>query len=266
MQIEQSYIEVAVAAAREAGSLLKDFVGKLRRVETKQGQSNNLVTEADRASEEAIVSIILRHFPDHAILGEEGGARNGRSECRWIIDPLDGTTNFTHGLPIYSVSIGVERLGEIVAGVVYDPSRDELFSAERGAGAFLNGAPLQVTDADDLDRSLLVTGFPYNLRENPDRCQERFLAFLNRAQAVRRLGSAALDCAYVAAGRFDGFWEVNLHPWDKAAGALLIEEAGGVVTDFEGRPHDLYKPPFLGSNGRIHEQMIEVLRGVGSGE
>ncbi len=252
-------IRIAMEAAREGGAVLRRFLGRVRHIETKQNEQSNLVTEADKASEEVIVSIIRRHYPKHAILAEEGGASGDSLQTRWIIDPLDGTTNFTHAFPMFSVSIGVEQAGEIVAGVVYDPIRDEMFHAERGGGAFLNGKPIHVSTVDTLDRAMLVTGFPYNVRENPNYCHERFIAFLMHAQAVRRLGSAALDCAYVAAGRLDGFWEVALQPWDKAAGALLVTEAGGMISNFEGGPHDLFDPPFLGSNGRIHARMVDVL-------
>lgn len=253
-------IRVAIEAAREAGKLLRQHLGNVRRIETKMDQEFNLVTEVDRASEAKIVEIIRRHFPKHGILAEEGGASGKGAETVWIIDPLDGTTNFAHGLPIFSVSIAIEREGSVIAGVVYDPMRDELFHAEKGVGAFLNNRPIRVSASRELASSLLVTGFPYTVRENPQYCMERFLAFLYRARAVRRLGSAALDCAYVAAGRLDGFWEVALQPWDVAAGALLITEAGGRVSGFEGEAHSIYDLPFLGSNGMIHDQMIEVLR------
>ncbi|MDH7515257.1 MAG: inositol monophosphatase family protein [Bacteroidota bacterium] len=259
MKVKTDVLGTACEAARTGGDVLRSFFGNLYDIESKEGLTNNLVTEADRASEEAIVSVIHRAFPDHDILGEEGGRRARYGAYRWIIDPLDGTTNFAHGLPIYSVSIGVENQGEIIAGVVFDPSTGEMFMAEKGAGSYCNGKRLRVSTVDSLERAMLVTGFPYRVRENPDLCQERFLAFLIRAQAVRRLGSAALDCAYVAAGRFDGFWETVLNPWDKAAGVLLIEEAGGIVSDFAGGPHDIYAPSILASNGLIHSMMIEVL-------
>jgi len=252
-------IVVARDAALEAGKILRHYLGKVRHIETKANQSGNLVTEADKGAEAKIIEIIRRRFPKHAILGEESGLHESSSAYKWIIDPLDGTTNFTHGLPIFSVSIAVECEGKVIAGVVYDPIREELFHAEAGVGAFLNNRPIHVSDVSDLSRAILVTGFPYNVRENPDYCHERFIAFLRQGQAVRRLGSAALDCAYVAAGRLDGFWEVALQPWDKAAGTLLITEAGGSVSAFDGSEHSIYDPPFLGSNGTIHSQMVEVL-------
>jgi myo-inositol-1(or 4)-monophosphatase len=252
-------IEIAIEAAREAGRILQDYRGRSYEVKTKYDQQFNLVTEADKASERAIIDVILRYYPEHQILGEEGGAVATRSEYKWIIDPLDGTTNFTHAFPIYSVSIAVEYRGEVVAGVVFDPTADELFHAERGSGAYLNDTRLHVSRVEELSRAMLVTGFPYNVQENPNWCHERFIAFLMHAQAVRRLGSAALDCAYVAAGRLDGYWEVALQPWDKAAGQLLVTEAGGRISNFEGGLHSNYDPPFLGSNGLIHDRMVEVL-------
>jgi myo-inositol-1(or 4)-monophosphatase len=252
-------IEIAIEAAREAGSILQGFRGSGYEIEIKFDQEFNLVTEADKAAERAIIDIIHRYHPDHQILGEEGGAMTSRSDYKWIIDPLDGTTNFTHSFPIYSVSIAVEYKGEVIAGVVFDPSADEMFHAERGSGGYLNDTRLRVSEVADLSRAMLVTGFPYNVQENPNWCHERFIAFLMHAQAIRRLGSAALDCAYVAAGRLDGYWEVALQPWDKAAGQLLVTEAGGRISDFEGGPHSNYHPPFLGSNGLIHDRMVEVL-------
>jgi myo-inositol-1(or 4)-monophosphatase len=255
----ESYLPTAIHAAREAGAILLHHLGHLREIEVKNEQQFNLVTEADRNAERRIVEILLAAFPDHGILGEEGGLHNTGAAHKWIIDPLDGTTNYTHAFPIFSISIALEREGALQTGVIYDPVRDELFHAARGAGAFLNGKRIHVSDTSRIEKAMLVTGFPYNIRENPDYCYERFIGFLKEAQAIRRLGSAALDCAYVAAGRLDGFWEVSLQPWDKAAGHLLIEEARGRVSDFTGAPHDIYKLPFLGSNGRIHDDMLRVL-------
>ena len=253
-------LETAIEAAREAGALLKLHSGKARSIERKEGQETNLVTEIDRRSEEIIIDRIRRKYPHHDILAEESGGKERRSEYCWIIDPLDGTTNFTHGLPVFCVSIGLEHNGEIVAGVVYDPNHDELFTAEKGKGASLNRKRIRVSTAARLIDSLLVTGFPYSLRADPDEIIRHFNNFLLEAQALRRLGSAALDLAYVAAGRFDGFWESNLNPWDMAAGGLLVQEAGGKFTDFEGNPSTVYKKQLLTSNGLIHGQMIEVLK------
>lgn len=253
-------ITVAIEAAREAGRFLKLSVGKVRNVEQKKGEERNLVSEIDRGAEERIISIIKRRYPSHAILAEESGGSEAPAEYRWIIDPLDGTTNFLHGLPIFCTSIGVEHKGEVVAGVVYDPCRDEMFTAEKGAGAFLNGKRLKVSTHSRLIESLLVTGFPYNIAENPEAAVERFVAFLMAAQGVRRLGSAALDLSYVAAGRLDGFWEVALNPWDMAAGALFVREAGGMTTDMHGAPLNIYQKGVVASNGFVHEAMLEVLR------
>ena len=257
-------LDVAVEAAREAGKLLKMHSGKPKSVERKAGQETNLVTEIDRKAEELIINMIRKHYPHHDFLAEESGSRSQESEYRWIIDPLDGTTNFTHGLPVFCVSIGLEQKGSIVLGVVYDPNADELFTAERGKGAYLNRRRIRVSRTTTLIESLLVTGFPYDVQSNPDRVVEHFNNFLMRAQALRRLGSAALDLCYVAAGRFDGFWEVSLNPWDMAAGVLIVEEAGGRYTDFLGNPSTIYKKNLLTSNGLIHQQMVEVFtKGMG---
>lgn len=258
-------LEAAIEASREAGALLRMTAGKALSIERKEGQETNLVTEIDRRSEEIIKDRIRRKYPHHDILAEESGGRERQSDYCWIIDPLDGTTNFTHGFPVFCVSIGLEFKGEIVGGVVYDPNNDELFTAEKGSGAFLNRRRIHVSKTTQLIESLLVTGFPYTLRSDPDEIIRHFNNFLLESQALRRLGSAALDLCYVAAGRFDGFWELNLNPWDMAAGVLLVQEAGGLYTDFEGNPSTVYKKRLLTSNGLIHEQMMEVLR-KGMGE
>jgi myo-inositol-1(or 4)-monophosphatase len=252
-------LTVAIEAAREAGRFLKLSVGKVRSVEVKQGDDRNLVSEIDRGAEAKIISIIRSHFPQHAILAEESGGSLAPADVRWIIDPLDGTTNFLHGVPIFSVSIGVERKGELVAGVVYDPNLDEMFTVEKGGGAYLNGKRLKVSASSTLLDSLLVTGFPYNITDNPENAVEHFVHFLMAARGVRRLGSAAMDLCYVAAGRFDGFWEVSLNPWDMAAGALLIQEAGGRITDMRGNPLNIYQKTVLASNGIIHDAMLAIV-------
>lgn len=251
----QDIIHIAV----EAGHFLKQSVGTVRSIERKLGQDTNLVTEVDRRSEAMITERIHSKYPGHAILGEESGGSITGADTVWIIDPLDGTTNFTHGLPIFCVSIGVQHQGELVAGVVYDPNLDEVFSAEKGKGAFLNGNRLHVSAAAELRESLLVTGFPYDIQDNPYHAVEHFQAFLKEAQAVRRLGSAALDLCYVAAGRFDGFWEVALNSWDMAAGMLCVREAGGVVTDFRGSEMKVTGRDLLATNGKVHEAMMAVL-------
>ncbi|MBM3219623.1 MAG: inositol monophosphatase [Candidatus Rokubacteria bacterium] len=252
---------VAVDAARAAGQLLHREHPRTRQVSYK-GTVTNLVTEMDGRAETLVADALLKHFPDDGILGEEGGARAGRSGRRWIIDPLDGTTNYAHGLPIYSVGIGLERDGVVTLGVVYDPSRDELFVAERGAGAWMNDTRLAVSSTIELDRSLLATGFPYDIRTNPDNNLKEYATFAVRARAVRRLGSALLDLAYVAAGRLDGFWELTLGPWDVAAASVLLEEAGGRITDLRGGAVDIERPRVVASNGHIHESILAVLAEV----
>ncbi len=248
---------VAVDAAGAAGRLLRDEIAGPRRIRYK-GSPTNLVTEMDARAEALILDHLRAAFPRDAVLSEEAGTRAGRSGRRWIIDPLDGTTNYAHGVPIYAVSIALEIEGRLALGVVYDPSRDELFVAERGAGARLNEAPLSVSAAATLDESLLATGFPYDVRRTRSNLAE-FTAFTLRARAVRRLGSAVLYLAWVAAGRLDGYWELSVGPWDVAAGAVLVEEAGGRVTDVHGAPLDLQAPTIVATNGRIHDAMLTVL-------
>ncbi len=252
-------IQVAIEAAKEAGRFLKFSVGKVKNIEMKQGEDRNLVSEIDKTSEQKIIAIIKRHYPSHGILAEESGG-SGTSEYKWVIDPLDGTTNFLHGLPMFCVTIALEYKGEVVAGVVYDPNLDEMFTAEKGSGAYLNGRRMQVSKTPTLITSLLVTGFPYDIANNPDNAVAHFVNFLMRGQGIRRLGSAALDLSYVAAGRFDGFWEVNLNPWDMAAGMLFVREAGGRITDFSGAPSSIYNKQVLATNGIIHQAMLDVLQ------
>lgn len=253
-------LDLAIEAATEAGRMIRMHAGKAMSVEQKAGQETNLVTELDRKAEDLIIRTIKKRYGDHDFLAEESGSHEAKSDYRWVIDPIDGTTNFMHGLPIYSVSIGLEFRGEIILGVVYEPNRDELFTAEKGKGAFLNKRPIRVSKTKTLIEALLVTGFPYTFRSNPGTIVHHFTDFLMSSQAVRRLGSAALDLCYVAAGRFDGYWETSLNPWDMAAGVLIVEEAGGKFTDLDGFPTTIYKKTLLTSNGLIHEQMVEVLR------
>jgi myo-inositol-1(or 4)-monophosphatase len=253
-------LQVAVEAALEAGKYLKMNIGKIRHIERKDGQETNLVTEIDKKSEQLIINKIKQHFPQHDFLGEEYGSADVKSEYKWIIDPLDGTVNYTHALPIYCVSIGLEYKGEIILGAVYDPSRDELFSAEKGKGAWLNKKRIEVTKTTKLIESLVVTGFAYDVNERPEPSVTHFRNFLAEAQAIRRLGSAALDLCYVAAGRFEGFWEGVIRPWDMAAGVLIVTEAGGQWTDFRGFPSSVYKEEILATNGLVHDQMVAVLK------
>lgn len=252
-------LEVAQDAALEAGNFLKESVGRVKSVETKMGEVRNLVSDIDRGSEERIIRRIRQHYPGHAVLAEESGGSRREEEFRWVIDPLDGTTNFLHGLPIYSVTIGVEHRGEVVAGVIYSPNLGELFVAEKGSGAYLNGRRISVSGSTELINSLVVTGFPYNIAENPDHAVDHFVNFLYETRGVRRLGSAAIDLAYVAMGRFDGFWEVSLQPWDMAAGVLLVHEAGGRTSDFSGGPMSIYRKQIVASNGHVHDAMVRVL-------
>ncbi len=253
-------LQLAIDAALEAGKFLKMNIGKIRQIEHKQGEERNLVTEIDKKTEQLIIEKISKRYPQHSFLGEESGSHQTASGYKWIIDPLDGTTNFTHGLHVYCTSIALEHKGEVVLGVIYDPSLDELFTAEKGKGAYLNNRRIHVSQATRLMQSLIVTGFPYDIKDNPHNAVQHFTTFLMECQAVRRLGSAALDLSYVACGRFDGFWEVTLNPWDMAAGVLFVEEAGGKFTNFQGFPSDIYTPNVLVSNGHIHEQMVSILR------
>jgi len=220
----------------------------------------DLVTNFDNRAQEMIFNRLRESFPDHGFLAEEGLNHREGQEFRWIIDPLDGTTNYAHGVPIFCVSIGLEFQGKMILGVVYDPMQDELFHALAGEGACRNGKEIHVSSEADLGRSLLATGFPYDVRVSPVNNAVHFDNFLTRAQAIRRCGSAALDLCYVACGRFDGFWELKLHPWDVAAGGLIAQEAGSRLSDFDGREFSIYKPEALATNGLIHGQMMRVLQ------
>ena len=223
----------------------------------------DLVTQFDRNAQEKIVSALLREYPEYGILSEEDCNVNADRNIRWIIDPLDGTTNFAHGLPIWAISIGLEIDNKVVLGVVYDPNRDETFTAIMDRAAYLNGRKIKVSKTRKLDRSLLVMGFPYDIRRSKKNNLRQFGAFAVRARAVRRLGSAALDLCYTACGRFDGYWELKLSPWDQAAGSLIVTEAGGKITDFRGNAFNIYGDQVLATNGLIHSQMMGVLRKAG---
>jgi myo-inositol-1(or 4)-monophosphatase len=250
---------LATEAARAAGELLLSELAGARSIAFK-GAPTNLVTEMDARAEALILGRLRDAFPDDAILAEEMGATPGRSGRRWIVDPLDGTTNYAHGLPLFAVSIALEVAGRVELGVVHDPVHGELYAAERGAGAFANDRKLAVSRTATLDEAVLATGFPYNIRETDDNNLREYAAFSLRARGVRRLGSAVLYLAWLAAGRFDGYWELRTGPWDIAAGGLLVEEAGGRVTAIDGAPLDIDRPTVLVSNGLIHDEMLQVLR------
>jgi myo-inositol-1(or 4)-monophosphatase len=254
-------LDFAIQTARDAGRVLAERFGRASLAVTHKGEID-LVTEADLAAERLIVERIRSHYPRHSILAEEAGESlrvEQPSGFKWIVDPLDGTTNYAHGYPCFCVSVALEHKGEIALGVVYDPLRDELFAAERGGGTTLNSRRVRVSDTEDLNRALLCTGFPYDVRDRGDFARH-FRNFIMHSQGVRRDGSAALDLAYVAAGRFDGFWEEGLNPWDVAAGRLLVEEAGGRVSRYDGSPFSIYQAPILASNGLVHEAMMRVLQ------
>jgi len=254
--------ESAIEIAREAGIFIKDKLNSVHTINYK-GEIN-LVTEVDKISEEMITSKIASLFPDHDILAEEFTYTTKGSDFTWIIDPLDGTTNYAHKYPFFCVSIALERLDTMIVGVIYDPVLDEMFVAEKGKGAFLNDRAIHASNTNRVIKGLLATGFPYDIREDSHNNLNYFNEMILKAQAIRRAGSAALDLAYVAAGRFDGFWELKLNPWDIAAGWLLVEEAGGIVTDMGGNNYFLESPSILASNGRIHKEMMAVLESASS--
>jgi myo-inositol-1(or 4)-monophosphatase len=254
------FLATAVQAVIKAGAMQ---LGGIDHLHVEKKGTIDLVTQIDREVETMFRALIADRFPDHQVLAEEFAARGDRdrdAEYTWVFDPVDGTTNYAHGLPIFCCAASLERRGQPIVAAIYDPSRKELFTAEKGSGAWLNGAPMRVSTAGALIDSLLCTGFPYNVQTDAGYLVGLFSDFLRTARAVRRLGSAAIDLAYVACGRFDGFWEVRLNPWDISAGALLIEEAGGVVTGLEGAPFDSRRGEIVASNGRVHLQMLDVIR------
>lgn len=248
-----------ISISKEAGELIRSKFNTNFSIEFKTNESD-LVTEVDEASEKIIVDFISKKYPSHGIITEEGGTSLSKSEYNWVIDPIDGTTNFAHGLPIFAVSIGLQKKGETIAGVVYDIMQNIIYSAELNNGAYENDNRIKVNDNANLRHALLITGFPYDVRENPENALGKFAAFTRAARGIRRLGSAAIDFCYVAKGVFDGFWEVHLNPWDMCAGKLIVEEAGGLVTDFDGRKIDIFSKKILASNGKLHNSMIEVLQ------
>ncbi len=247
-----------IEIAKEAGEIIREGFQTNFEIEYK-GSVTNLVTEIDKKSERHIIDFVRKEFPSHSIIAEESGKDFRSSEYAWFIDPLDGTTNFAHGLPIFSVSIGVRKNDETIFGVVYDVMQDKMYAAEFGGGSYMNEKKLSVNSTDKIEEVLLVTGFPYDIARNPDNTIERFVAFLKKARAVRRLGSAAIDFCYVASGVFAGFWETKLSPWDYVAGDLIVREAGGIVTDFDGKNLTPNSVRILASNGILHKQMLEII-------
>jgi myo-inositol-1(or 4)-monophosphatase len=252
------YLATAVEAARAAGEVQKERLRTDYAVDFK-GETSNLVTEVDRYCENVIVERLRGDFPDSDILAEENTYAKIGSLLKWIIDPLDGTTNYAHGFPWFCVSIALEIDGEIMLGVIYHPIMDELFTVIKGKGSRLNGEGIRVSGSRPLRNSLLATGFPYDRTRENENNFKNFVNFQLSARGVRRAGSAALDLAYVASGRLDGYWELKINPWDVAAGALLVEEAGGRISDFSGRPYSVYEHRILASNGLIHDEMLEIL-------
>ena len=244
--------------AKKAGLLLKSKFNQKHDI-TYKGDIN-IVTEADKMSEDLIIAEIIRVFPNHGILSEESPSIAGSADARWIIDPLDGTTNYAHAFPVFCVSIALEIEDSVALGVIYDPIRDELFTATRDNGAFLNGSKITVSSINNLTRSLLATGFPYDIRDSMENNLDYFNAMAIKVQAIRRAGAAALDLAYIAAGRFDGFWELKLKPWDTAAGSLIVQEAGGSISDMTGNNWNISSPGMIASNGLIHQQMLDILK------
>ncbi|MSS73493.1 MAG: inositol monophosphatase [Candidatus Latescibacteria bacterium] len=251
-------IETAIRAAKAGGETLLRYHARLRDDQIALKGPNDFVAEADRESEQRVSEVLRSAFPDHAITGEEGGASAGSAEYRWFIDPLDGTTNFVYGIPFFCVSVGLARGEDLLLGVVYDPLRQELFAAERGRGATLNGAPLRVSSCARIEDALLMTGFPFKQVSHADAYVASFSALMRRSRSLRRCGAAALDLCYVAAGRADGFWEWGLSPWDIAAGAVILSEAGGRITDFRGQGAYM-QGDVMATNGRIHEAMAGIV-------
>ena len=252
-----NYLEVAEKTAREAGVVLLENLGKVKKIEFKA--KNSLVTEVDKLSEEIIINNLKKSFTSHDIFAEESGRHSENSDYLWLIDPIDGTTNYAHAYPFFSISIALEVKGEVEIGLVYDPVKDEMFTAEAGKGAYLNGELIKVSKSDSIEHSHVCTGFMHEVEWMVEANIKHFGNFIRRARAVRRDGSAALDVCYVACGRFDRFWELGLNPWDTAAAVLILKEAGGQVTTFSGDEYSIYIKEILASNSIIHGQMIEIL-------
>ena len=254
--------EVLLEAALEGGKIIQHYFRGTFIIDNKEG-INNLVTEVDTKAEAKIIEVIRKYFPDHAIISEEVGELKTDSAYKWIIDPIDGTVNFAHGIPICCVSIALSHEDQLLLGAVYNPMMNELFFAEKGKGATLNGIPISVSKKDNFEKACLVTGFPYKWPENREHPIKVFERFILQGLPVRRLGSAAIDLCWVACGRFDGFWEYNLSPWDIAAGYLIVEEAGGRITNFDGDPYNVYDKQTLATNGLIHDAMLQLISNKG---
>jgi len=259
-----SYLETAVDIAREAGAIIANYAQRRASLEIKLKGEHDLITEADKASEALVVERLRSHFPTHSVIAEEGGGHTGAGEYCWYVDPLDGTTNFAHGFPMFNVSIGLEKAGEPIAGVIFDPMHDEMFAAERGGGAYLNHRRIHVSGVQRIEDSLTGTGFPSRKRHR-DINIHFYYQLAMASHGVRRAGAAALDLAYVACGRLDVFWEFYLNPWDMAAGALLVREAGGTCTDMYGGPLDLRGPHILADNGRVHTEVLGLFAEIFAG-
>jgi myo-inositol-1(or 4)-monophosphatase len=254
--------EAASEASRKAGDILKARFGSIRHIRKKG--TIDLVTDADLQAEKTILQTIRRYFPDDHIIAEESGSQGGSHERTWIVDPLDGTTNFAHGFPFFAVSIAFQEENETVLGMVYNPYLDECFEAAKASGARFNGRPITVTDTAEIGDCLLATGFPYDIQENAGNVLDLFGRFVTRAQGVRRPGSAALDLCYVACGRFDGFWEKDLQPWDTAAGALIVQEAGGMLATYQGNPYTPYEKSLVAANSALLQKMLRIITQVKS--
>lgn len=256
----QPMLNIAIRAAHQAGDFIVRKINKLPDLKVEVKAQNDFVSEVDREAEARIIEHILKAYPDHGIVAEESGTIDGDSEFRWIIDPLDGTTNFLHGFPHYAVSIACEHRGRLTHGAIYDPFKQELFAASRGDGATLNNRRIRVAGKQSLDSTLLATGFPFRHQDQLDTFLKLFGAFFTRVRDVRRAGSAALDLAYVAAGRLDGYWEAGLNSWDLAAGALIVREAGGLATDYAGDQHFLENGQIVAANPRVTAEMLHIIQ------
>jgi len=247
-----------IEIAKEAGEIIREGFGGKLAIEFKTDEAN-LVTNIDKAAEKVIVDFIRKEYPAHSIIAEESGENRKSSEYTWVIDPLDGTTNFAHSLPIFAVSIGLQKNNETILGVIYDVMRDVIYSAEKSSGTYENDNKINVNHNSNLSQSVLVTGFAYDREDEYRNALKLFGSFLPKTRGVRRLGSAAIDFCYVASGVFEGFWEANLSPWDVCAGILIVQEAGGIVTDFNNENINIFSNQFLATNGKVHDKMIEIM-------